>query len=194
MSIPDAGNAKDILQASFAAHCCWPMILRWIEMVTDNSDPFAVDSYDTTPETMLPHSVSFSQVIHESFSKEAASTAGLTLFTGNPATATFNRSVTIIDSEVAGTAYTSLAFNLLVNRLARLVGRRIIQNAHSMDKNAIAHDMEDFLGKELVVCRVCTAPDQLSVKLDDDGKLDICMNSDVLVGGYPARFSFSLEV
>ena len=189
----DVGRANDTAQVSFAAHCCWPMILRWIEKVADNNGPFAVDAYDS-PEIILPDSVSFSLAISESFSKDAASTAGFSLFTGNPENAALNRAVTVIDPQIAGTAYTSLAFNLLVNRIARLAGQRIVQNSSTMSKDQIASDLEGFLRKELAACRVCTAPDQVAVKLDDDGKLDICLNSEVLIGGFPGRFSFSLEI
>jgi hypothetical protein len=192
MKVPDNNHANDMPQVS--SHCCWPVILRWIEMVIGNSDPFAVDLYDASAETALSDPLSYAYAISESFSHDAAMTAGLTFFTGKPFNATLSRAATVIEPEAAGTAYTSLAFNLLVNRAARLVGLRIMQNTSSTDKYTIAQDIESFLGKELIACRACTAQDQVTVKVDDEGKLDISLNSDVLVGGHPARFSFSLEI
>jgi hypothetical protein len=192
MKVPDNNHANDIPQVS--SHCCWPVILRWIEMVIGHSDPFAVDLYDASAETVLSDPLSYAYAISESFSHDAAMVAGLTFFTGKPFNAMLSRASTVIEPEVAAAAYTSLAFNLLVNRVARLAGRRIMQNTSSVDKITVARDIEGFLCKELIICRVCTAPDQVSIKVDDEGKLDISLNSDVLIGGYPARFSFSLEI
>jgi hypothetical protein len=195
MTIPDAAIGRDTprVRVSFRAHCCWPMILRWIEKSLCDIDPFALDSSGNAADTMLPENAQFDQNIPQSFCQEAASVAGITLYNGTPFEATIPKARTVIDPEVAGSAYSSFAFNLLVNRVARLAGLRIVQNASSMKGNELARDIEGFLAKELISYRVCTAPDQVSVKSGQDGSLDISLNSEVMVGGFPARFSFSLE-
>jgi hypothetical protein len=194
LMIPESINAGETRPIALPAQNCWLVILRWIEMTIANNDPFAVELSGRPPETLVPENASFHQLIPPSVSEQAAAIAGMTLFNGKPIDATIDRAKTVIDPEVAGTAYASFAFNLLVNRVARLIGRRIIQNASSVSQEKIIGDLEAFLCEELIACRICTAPDQVSVKSEKEGTLDISLNSDITVGGNPARFSFSLEV
>jgi hypothetical protein len=194
MEVTDGAAAKQVPTTSFIVHCCWPMIVRWIEVTIGDLDPFAVGSAINAMETSMPQGVSFRPAISQSICDEAASVAGLFLYNGKPADMTIDRARTVIDPQIAGTPYSSLAFNLLVNRVARLAGHCIIENATSLGKDEMSRAIEGFLRKELIACRVCTEPDQVSVKPENDGTLLISLNSDVTIGGHPARFSFSLEL
>jgi hypothetical protein len=195
MMVPDANPAQNGAQATCPSktHPCWLLVLRWIEPVIGNNDPFAIEVSANIQETILPEDVSFYPDVPESMCEEASALGGINLLNGKPVKATIDRTKTVIDPEIAGTAYTSLAFNLLVNRIARLTGQRIAENSASMQTSEIASDIKEFLCTELIAGRVCASPDQISVKSENNGALDISLNSDVLVGGHPARFSFSLN-
>jgi hypothetical protein len=186
------GKAGDASADSYTAHCGWPLLIRWMEMTIDDLDPFAVGSRHTASAGLAPDRARFHPAIPEPVCDEAAAIAGLTLFGGSPADITIDRARTVIDPQVAGTAYSSLAFNLLVNRVARLAGERIIEIASSTGRDELCRSVEDLLRKELIACGICTEPDQVSVEPEGESGLLISLNSDVSVGGHAARFSFSL--
>jgi hypothetical protein len=56
----------------------------------------------------------------------------------------------------------------------------------------LAADLREFLYNELAAYRVCTSQEQVSVRAKEM-EVEIEINSDIIVGGVPARFSFSLE-
>ncbi len=193
MKLPDASEALNGAQGAFPASCCWPVMIRWIDRSAGNDDPFSLGSYSLAPETMLPDKAKFEFRISKAMSEEAAAIAGLTLFDGNPVGATPDRVRTVIEPEVAGHAYTSFLFNLLVNRVARLAGRRIGLFANAMNNQELAANVEALLRRELCAYNVCASLDQVSIKTEENGALAITLNSDEKVGGFPARFSFTLE-
>jgi hypothetical protein len=178
--------------ASFTAHCGWPVLIRWVEMTLDDLDPFATRSRHAASAVLTPESARFHPSIPAPLSDEAASIAGLTLLSGAPADVSIDRTRTVIDPEVAGTAYSSLAFNLLVNRVAKLAGEVIIESSSSTDAAGLCRGVEECLRKELAACGICSEPDQVSVKPENGSALLISLNSDASVGGHEARFSFSL--
>jgi hypothetical protein len=170
----------------------WALLERWIESMLNASDPFAVTALAAEDNKLLEDTV-FSENIPPHLSKEA-SKIGITLFDKSPATMTFDEAVAVIDSESAGAAYSSLAFNVLVNRVARLSVMRLSVSTSQKSKEDAAKDLCVFLQKELTPYRVLSSPDQVSVSVGKEGEIELVINSDVKVSGFPAQFSFSLNV
>jgi len=176
---------------SISAGGCWPAIIRWIESVIFHGNPFAVPVFQNSQESALSCGASFSHKIPSHISQEATS-SGLSIFSGSPASATPDCIITAIDQSVAGSAYSSFSFNLLINRIARLAAMRITENA-STNKKATAQELKLFLTKELEACHIKSSQELATVKVNADGGLDISINSDLSAGGVEAKFTFSLD-
>jgi EvpB/VC_A0108, tail sheath N-terminal domain len=184
-----SAGSRDIM---ITACGCWALLERWIESMLYASDPFATVALTVEDNKLLEDAV-FSENIPPHLSKEASKT-GITLFDKSPAAMTFDGAVAVIDSESAGAAYSSLAFNVLVNRVARLSVTRLSFFASHKSKEAAAKDLCEFLQKELTPYLVLSSPDQVSVSIGKEGEIELVVNSDVKVSGFPAQFSFSLNL
>ena len=192
MAFPGKEKSAGPQDAMIIARGGWALLERWIESMLNASDPFAVTALAAEDNKLLEDTV-FSENIPPHLSKEA-SKIGITLFDKSPATMTFDEAVAVIDSESAGAAYSSLAFNVLVNRVARLSVMRLSVSTSQKSKEDAAKDLCVFLQKELTPYRVLSSPDQVSVSVGKEGEIELVINSDVKVSGFPAQFSFSLNV
>jgi hypothetical protein len=78
--------------------------------------------------------------------------------------------------------------------VARLSVMRLSVSTSQKSKEDAAKDLCVFLQKELTPYRVLSSPDQVSVSVGKEGEIELVINSDVKVSGFPAQFSFSLNV
>jgi hypothetical protein len=191
MTLPFGASAKDSMEIVFPARCLWPVIMRWLDRA---DDPFALEAAPAPLETSLPMNAEFRIGISKTICQEAATFAGLTLFDGSPMNALIDRAKSVIDPEVAGSAYASLPFNLMVNRVARLAAKKIGNFAGALSREELSTVIQAFLAGELAAYGICTSHDQVSVKPEEDQTLLLTLNSDVKVGGYPAQVSFTLDI
>jgi predicted component of type VI protein secretion system len=179
-------------QPAVAARGCWPIAIRWLEMLVSGANPFAIAVPGAFIESLLETNADFDRKVSPYIRKEAADHGGLTLFDAAPMSSTLDRIMTAIDPSIAGDAYGSCAFNFLVNRIARLSALRLMGRQPSAARETLAADLREFLYNELAAYRVCTSQEQVSVRAKEM-EVEIEINSDIIVGGVPARFSFSLE-
>jgi Uncharacterized protein conserved in bacteria len=189
VQVPGKERSTD---STITARSGWALLERWIESLLNASDPFAVTA-PTGQENELLKDAVFCENIPPRLSEEA-SRAGITLFDKPPAAMTFDRAVAVIDSESAGSAYSSLAFNVLVNRVARLSVTRLSVSAPQKSKDTAAKDLCSFLQNELIPYHVLGSPDQMTAVVGKEGEIELTINSDVKVSGFLAQFSFSLNV
>ena len=124
-----AANIPDVAQSACGG---WALLSRWIAAIIDESDPFTITDAKLQ-ESALLSAANFDPKISRAISEEAA-LEGITLFHQAPGAVSFDRAVTVIDSQNAGAAYASLAFNILVNRVARLAVMRLSVSTASKTK------------------------------------------------------------
>jgi predicted component of type VI protein secretion system len=184
-----AANIPDMAQRACGG---WALLSRWIASIIDESDPFTITDAKLQ-ESALLSAANFDPKISRAISEEAA-LEGITLFHQLPGAVSFDRAVTVIDSQNAGAAYSSLGFNILVNRVARLAVMRLSVSTASKTKEDAAKDLCVFLQKELTPYHVLGSPEQVSVAVGSGGEIELTINSDVSVSGFPAQFSFSLNL
>jgi hypothetical protein len=182
-------NIADVDQSACGA---WALLSRWIISTISEFDPFAINEA-TIQESALFGLAHFSPKISRAVSEEAA-LEGLTLFHQSPASIQFDKAVTVIDFQNAGAAYSSLGFNILVNRVARLAVMRLSVSGNEKTKEEAAKDLCSFLQNELTPYHVLSMPEQVSVAVGTSGEIELTVNSDVSVSGFPAKFSFSLNL
>jgi hypothetical protein len=192
MAFPGKEKSAGSRDAMIIAPGGWALLERWIESMLNASDPFALAALAAEDNKLLEDTV-FSENIPSHLSKEASKT-GITLFDRSPAAMTFDSAVAVIDSESAGAAYSSLAFNVLVNRVARLSVTRLSFFDSHKSKEEAAKDLCVFLQRELTPYHILSSPDQVAVSIGKEGEIELVINSDVKVSGFPAQFSFSLNV
>ncbi|MGB7566383.1 MAG: hypothetical protein WBM07_00870 [Chitinivibrionales bacterium] len=192
MRFPGKEKSAEAQDAMITARSGWALLERWIESLLNSSDPFAITNPPDQENKLLEDAV-FCESIPPHISVEA-SRAGITLFDKLPVAMTIDRASTVIDSESAGSAYSSLAFNILVNRVARLSVMRLSLSAPHKSKEDAAKDLCVFLQKELTPYYVLSSPDQVTVGIGKEGEIELVINSDVKVSGFPAQFSFSLNL
>ena len=170
----------------------WALLSRWIASIIDESDPFAITDAKLQ-ESALLSAANFDPKISRAISEEAA-LEGITLFHQLPGAVSFDRAVTVIDSQNTGAAYSSLGFNILVNRVARLAVMRLAVSTTGKTKEGAAKDLCVFLQKELTPYHVLGSPEQVTVAVGSGGEIELTINSDVSVSRFPAQFSFSLNL
>ena len=192
---PDArltDNQND--EPSPAIHGCWPLIIRWLEMLVNDCDPYALGMNGNSNEPSLTDDMEFTPHISPIIRQEARDIAGLTLFEAASRSAAIDKVRTVIDPENVGEAYASCAFNILVNRVARLCTIRLLKRPAGLSAEETLNDLKNFLVQELTAYGICSAPEHLSVRRAKDQFAEIEIASNVSVGGVPARFSFTLDI
>jgi hypothetical protein len=192
IQFPGVTRLDIVPDADQAACGGWALLSQWISSIISKSDPFSITN-DILQDSVLFDLAKFSLKISRGISEEAA-LAGLTLLDTSPISLVFDRAVSAIDSEKAGAAYSSLGFNILVNRVARLAVMRLSMSASQASKENAAKDLCLFLQKELTPYHVLSSPDQVSASVGQSGEIELTVNSEVSVSGFPAQFSFSLNL
>jgi len=173
---------------------CWPVLIRWLEMLVDDNNPYAVQRSGIVAEPRESDGIDFYPRISLAIRQEAALYAGLSFFAATAVSATIDKCVTVIDPENAGAAYASCCFNMLINRVARLSTVKLLGRPGSMGAEEAAYYLGQLLREELMAYGVCSSQDQIAVKPNSDQTVEIQLASDVAIGGVPARFSFTMEL
>jgi len=174
----------------FGPNACWFVASRWAEMVLSEMNPFAAK------EILPPHDSIFalSRVFGVDVSKAVVSDAsqnGITLFEASVHEASLDKCVTIIDNNQVAPCYCSFLFNLLVNRVVRIAGIRLLMLSPSHDKRSCAVQLQNHIAAELAAYHAISQPGQVSAHVDDDGKITINIDSNETIAGNAIRFTFS---
>jgi hypothetical protein len=191
MLLCEPSENRDKINPAFPAGGAWPLIIQWLERVIETNDPFAIIANPPQTGSALPENLRYHPALTASMHEDALRVAGLTLFDGRPVNATADRAAVVIEPEIAGSAYTSFLFNLLVNRVARLAGKRIPALAGAAGIEQTRSDIEAWLSGELGACGVCGSG-QVSVK-PDGAALEISLDSEQTISGFPAKVSFTID-
>jgi hypothetical protein len=171
--------------------CCWFVAIRWAEMLLGDNNPFAARDTKPSVESVFFQEDIFSSDVAPSVVQEAFG-MGLTFFEQSFSKASLDKAVSVIGREQAADSYSSFLFNLVVNRMIRLAGIQLLA-AESAQKSRedVATVLERFLLKELRAYGAVSAEGQVTARAASDGKIVVDVNSDVMVSGYPVRFTFS---
>jgi hypothetical protein len=176
--------------AQSGGRSCWYAAIRWAEMLVGNGDPFAAKQQGPA-ESVFSGAPVFSQAVSQAVAAEAAA-MGLTLFEETPDKATLDRAVTVAGPSNVAEHYRSLCFNLLVNRVVRLSGIKILSCGSLKSKEEVAAVLEQFLEKELSAGGISASGKAVGVTVENNVAMAIEINSDATVSGHPARFSFTI--
>ncbi len=172
------------------SNACWYVAVRWAEMVLSEMNPFAAK------DILPPHDSVFalSKVFGVEISNDVVSDAarnGITLFEASVHNASLDKAVSAIDCNQVAAGYLSFLFNLLVNRVVRLAGIRLLRYAQNDDKAACAGHLQEYIATELCAYGAVSRPSQVVAAADDEGKISIEIDSDTTVSGNAIRFAFS---
>jgi ribosomal protein L31E len=169
----------------------WFAAVRWAEMLIGNSDPFAAKQQQRPVESVFSGAPVFSQAVSPAVAAEAAA-MGLTVFEQTLEKATLDKAVTVAGPDSVADHFRSFCFNLLVNRVARLSGIKILEYAQKKTKDETATVLAEFLNKELSSSGISSSSESVNVAVENDENIVITVNSDATVSGHPARFTFTI--
>jgi hypothetical protein len=175
-----------------SGNSCWFVAIRWLEMLLGENDPFSVKDPRPPFESVFSQDEpSFSCTIASSVALEAAA-MGLTLFDRAPDRASLDKAVTVIASDQAAESYTSMLFNLLVNRSIRNAGIRLLaEDLRQKSRVEAAAALEKFLRAELSACGVISNESRVTAAVLEEDKISIEVESGTTVSGHRVSFSFS---
>jgi len=168
----------------------WFAATRWAEMLISAGDPFSAIQ-QRCAESVFSGEQVFSQAISSGVAAEAAA-MGLMLFEKELDNATLDSAVTVAGPDCVALYFTSFCFNLLVNRVARLAGMKILVSGTQKSKEETAGVLKEFLDNELSASGISAVGGPARVTVENNAALVVEINSDATVSGYPARFSFTI--
>lgn len=182
-----AGNEE---VSGFKGRCCWFIATRWAELLCTDSNPFYVKESRPPFESVFSSGPVFCMNVPSSVAGQAEA-MGLTLFENALEKAGLDRARTLIDKEKAAASYSVLLFNLLVNRMIRLCGIKILGCGPEKNRDDVAGVLCEFVRRELAAYGAISSQEQVTVLADAGGAINVDVNSDVTISGQPVRFSFS---
>jgi predicted component of type VI protein secretion system len=169
----------------------WFAAIRWVEMIINDNDPFGVKERKRPEESVFTDAPVFSQAVFQDVATEAAR-MGISLFEQTLDKATLDKAVTVAGPDSVADHFRSFCFNLLVNRAARLSGMKILEYAHKKTKDETATVLAEFLNKELSSSGISSSSEPVSVSVENNEHFVITVNSNAVVSGNPARFTFTI--
>jgi hypothetical protein len=121
-----------------------------------------------------------------------AAAMGLTLFSDSPNGATLDKAVCVISGDEVDDGFTSFAFNLLVNRVIRLCGIRVLAAGAGEKKDAVAAAVQDLVRRELAACGITSGGSTVKALVQGAETIHVEVNSETAISGHRVRFSFSI--
>jgi hypothetical protein len=100
---------------------------------------------------------------------------------------------TLIDTQGYGSDYVSLGFNMLVNRVLRLVARHVSSFTPETDTDTRICSLRSFLRAELAAYRIFLKEDEIAVSTNENNTGEIAIDSSETLYGRPISFSFSFN-
>jgi|WetSurMetagenome_2_1015567.scaffolds.fasta_scaffold00046_27 hypothetical protein len=166
--------------------CAWYAAIRLAEMLILENDPVCARGNRPGGESIFSNGPVFSQRVAPDVAAEAAA-AGLTLFEEGKGR-TLDGAVTVVSAEAAAQGFRSLCFNLLVNRVMRRCGERLLSLAPAAAPEARAAALLDQAKRECAACGVEAAVETTAGK---NGAVDVSIDSTAEISSRHVRFSFS---
>jgi hypothetical protein len=183
------GSANGSVHAN--SRSCWYAALRWAEMLIADKNPVAARQQRPGAESVFAGGPLFFSDISASVAADGAA-MGLTLFEGTLDAATLDKAKTVVGVDAADESFTSMAFNLFVNRVIRRCGLLLLAAGQAAQKKDVAAALEEYVRRECEACGIVGDGGSVSAIVRDDGAIAIAIESETTVSSYPVRFSFSL--
>jgi predicted component of type VI protein secretion system len=168
----------------------WFFATKWAEKILLEQDPFCVN-----PSSDLTNSIFSFPIFSQTISKEAISDAasfGLTLLDNSKELSDLTKAISVVSKEEVAQHYTSIFYNLFVNRIIRLCGINILLWSQSYSKKEIAEALIEYLINMFGSYKINLTRDQISANVLEDDSVFIKVKSDITVCGYNVYFDFTI--
>ncbi len=174
-------------------HCRspWYAVTRWAEMLLVENNPFGARPSQPAAESIFSGGPGFAERIAPGIAAEAAG-MGLTLFSDSPEGKTLDKAVTVISGDEVDKSFTSFTFNLLVNRVIRLCGIRVLAAGAGEKKEDIAAALQEFVRRDLAACGIASGGGAVNASAQGAEAITMAVDSETAISGYRVRFSFSI--
>ncbi|HMD67382.1 MAG TPA: hypothetical protein VKF42_00790, partial [Chitinivibrionales bacterium] len=166
----------------------WFAAVRWAEMLLLDNDPVAARSQAARGESIFSGGQVFAYSVTPGIAAEAAA-MGLTFF--EETQARFDRAATVVSAEAADAGFTSLCFNLFVNRVIRRCGACLLSAGSGAKRDEVAAALVEQVRRECAACGIASGGDAVSAH-ESDGAIEVSVDSETEIAGHPVRFSFSM--
>ncbi len=180
LCLPDALMQRNQSGQEIAIAGAWLFVFQWLTSVIENSSPFHLQN----DSIAALDGFAFPKLSNESAAD--ADQCAITLLRPNSTTTPH----VLLDTN--DTPYGSLLFNLLVNRTARLAAGWIGKQEKSLSCEMAAPAIEHFLQMELRPYSILSSDSSVSVTVKGQS-LQVTIDSDVTVAGFPVKFQFSFN-
>ncbi len=167
----------------------WFAALRWAEMLLQENNPVAARGQAARGESIFSSGPVFACRIAPGVATEAAA-MGLTFFE-EPPTGLF-KAATVVSAEAADAGFTSLCFNLFVNRVIRRCGACLLSAGSGAKRDEIAAVLQEQVQRECAACGIASGGDTVGVRESEGRAIEVSVDSETEIAGHPVRFSFSM--
>jgi hypothetical protein len=157
----------------------WLLALQWTLSFIENRSPFHLQNSSVT----VLDGFTFPKLSHETVSD--ANRYGITVLKPNGIT-----SPRVLFGD-ANSPYSSLLFNMMVNRTARLAATWISGQDKSLSCNQVAPLLAAYLVEQLAPYTILEAHNSISVTAEDEQDLKVAVDSAATVAAFPVRFEFT---
>ncbi len=169
----------------------WYAAIRWAEMLLLEDNPYGALPPQPAAESVFCEGPVFVERIAPGVATEAAA-MGLTLFTDSPDLPTLGKAVSVISRDKVDDSFTSFAFNLLVNRVIRLCGIRVLAAGAGEKKDDVATAVHDLVQREFAASGIPSGGGAVKASVQGAEAIHIEVNSETAISGHRVRFSFSI--
>jgi hypothetical protein len=160
----------------------WIIVEQWLESLLSKNMPFSFAFLENTHEVNLPE-------IDEHIAREVENFGFSVLRSHLRGISCDPKVVLEIDSSAA---FSSLGFNLIVNRTARLAAEWISEHGKSAGLD-VCSKLQQFLILELGPYHILSSNEAVRVQ-EIQQYVQVEIDSKTVVSGHPVRFEFSLNV
>lgn len=178
---PQAEKMRHNSKNGIAVNAAWLFVCRLLASIVEYNSPFDLENGSANL---------FDEYLFERLDAHTlcdAAESGITLL--QPAAKVDPR--VLFDQE--GGPWTSLTFNLMVNRTAKAAAEWVSGNVRTKvaDAEAVCEELRSFLVAELETYHILSSAGSVRVTVAE-GDFLVTVDSDVAVGGSRAKFQFSL--
>jgi predicted component of type VI protein secretion system len=169
----------------------WYAAIRWAGMLLFESNPFGAHPPQPATESVFSGEPVLVERIAPGIAAEAAG-MGLTLFSDSPEGKTLDKAVAVISGDEVDKSFTSFLFNLLVNRVIRLCGIRVLAAGAGEKKEDVAAALQEFVRRDLAACGIASGGAAVNASVQGAEVIQMAVDSETAISGYRVRFSFSI--
>jgi hypothetical protein len=169
------------------ANAGWQFLFAWIDAFLSGQPLFDCTQGQAASEIPIASTVAVSLPIV----KDAAAW-GLTLFGSGMSAGVSIPVMTLLDEQAANPAYSCFGYNLAVNRIMKIVVRKVTAVRENSSAEELTEVVKSYLTKQLSSYDLLSSAEAVSVEVGDQNVLKITVDSARTVCGYPLYIQFSL--